>query len=59
MKSVQELSKAINDMTEEGRLFWAYGLIRETYKVWTIDDNKQLLNPLAIDMLCIARDEIQ
>jgi hypothetical protein len=53
MKTVQELAKAINDNCNKFQYFWAYGLLKETVKLWA--DNENLLNETARSMLRSVR----
>ena len=47
---VQDLADNINTDCENGDYFWAYGLIKESKKLWK-DENKELLCETALTML--------
>lgn len=41
--TVKDLADMINERCESYRYFWAYGLVKETIKIWEKEDNKNLL----------------
>ena len=50
MLNITDLADTINLDCENGDYFWAYGLIKESKKIWQ-GDNKNLLCDAALQML--------
>lgn len=48
--NIQDLADNINTDCENGDYFWAYGLVKESKKIWQ-GDNKNLLCDDALKML--------
>jgi hypothetical protein len=49
--NIKQLAQTINDDCEDCEYFWAYGLLKETAKVWAIESNRNLLCDTAKNML--------
>lgn len=48
---IQSIADQINKYCRDRELFWAYGILKETYDLWTKDENKFLLCEIAHFML--------
>jgi hypothetical protein len=49
--NIKQLAQTINDDCADFEYYWAFGLLRETRKVWMVDGNKNLLCDTAKVML--------